>query len=105
MVVSYPFVKGHDAKVRPVVVVSTSALSDNHQVFFAAPITTARGMTDVWRDDIIVTDHQEVGLPAPCVIRPSRLTTLRVNQARRRLGAITMKDRRAIVGILKRWLG
>jgi mRNA-degrading endonuclease toxin of MazEF toxin-antitoxin module len=97
---TFPFVEGHDAKKRPALIVSTEALAANHRVLWAAMITTAKGGT--LAGDIPVTDPHEVGLIEDCVIRPSRLFTISVDMADRRLGCVKPRDRNAVTAFLKK---
>ena len=100
--VHFPFIEGGEAKKRPALVVSADDLYGTHNVVWAAMITTAKAR--VRRDDIPVTDHRAAGLPENCVIRISRLTTLGEAQISHRIGAITAKDRNAVVALLRGYL-
>jgi mRNA interferase MazF len=101
--VSYPFLEGDQAKRRPGLVVSGANLFQRHGVCWVMMITTAKaGGRD---DDIVIANHAAGGLPEPCVIRPSRLTTLPATQIDRRLGSIGARDRTAVQAVLRRWLG
>jgi mRNA interferase MazF len=101
--VQYPFLEGDQAKRRPGLIVSTADLQRQHSLCWVVMITTAKAGIRV--DDINITDFGRAGLPEPCVIRPSRLTTLSVSQIARRLGAISPKDRNAVVATVRKWLG
>ena len=101
--VPYPFVEGTEAKRRPALIVSTDTLHERHGVYWAAMITTASAGTRI--DDIPIMDLQVAGLPAECVIRLSRLATLGDAQISRRLGTLTARDRRSVLGLLKLFAG
>lgn len=101
----FPFVEGYEVKRRPVLVVSTDDLHARHKSAFAAMITTARGMTDVRPDDVEVRGLASAGLPQACVVRLASLITLKPSADMRRLGTLGSQERRAVTGLLKRWLG
>lgn len=102
--VPFPFIEGYEAKRRPALVVSTDEFHRKHDVCFAAMITTARNMQDVRADDIEIGDLSKTGLSQPCVIRLARLTSLEASPRIRRIGTIGAQQRRAVAGLLKRWL-
>ncbi len=100
--VRYPFIEGDEAKRRPALIVSADDLNTSHGVYWVAMITSAK--SGQRPEDIAVTDHRKAGLPESCVIRVSRLATLSDVQIAYRLGSITAKDRRAVTGLLKKYL-
>ncbi|MBI3706804.1 MAG: type II toxin-antitoxin system PemK/MazF family toxin [Proteobacteria bacterium] len=103
--VPFPFVEGYETKRRPALVVSTDDFHRAHNACFGAMITTARNMQDIRIDDIKIGDLVGAGLPQPCVIRLARLTTFDASNLIRRTGTLGSQDRRAVAGLLKRWLG
>jgi mRNA interferase MazF len=103
--VPFPYVEGHDIKRRPALIVSTDASHAARDASFAAMVTTVRGMRDVRQDDIVIGDCRRAGLPAPRVIRLSRLATFEAAPAIRRVGSLAAKERNAVAALLKRWLG
>ena len=100
--VAFPFLEGYDAKRRPALVVSTDALHRTHGIHWLAMITTAKG--GVRPDDVAIADHRAAGLPEDCVIRVPRLATLGDAQIVRRLGTVGTRERRAVSGLLKRFM-
>jgi mRNA interferase MazF len=102
--VPFPFIEGYEAKRRPALVVSTDEFHRAHDTCFAAMITTARSMQDVRADDIEVKDLDKTGLRHPCVIRLARLTSLDTSPQINRIGSVGAWERRAVAGLLKRWL-
>jgi mRNA interferase MazF len=100
--VPYPFIEGDESKRRPALIVSSEALNASHGVFWVAMITTAKAGKRP--DDIAITDYRQAGLPESCVIRVSRLATLSDVHVAYRLGTITARDRRAVTGLLRRYL-
>jgi len=101
--VPFPFIEGTESKRRPALILSTHALYGIHGLYWAAMITTAKA--GIQPEDLLVTEPAKAGLPADCVIRVSRLTTLSDQQIDRRLGTITPKLRNAVVALLKRYAG
>lgn len=102
VVVQYPFLEGDQAKHRPALIVSSPDLHRAHALYWVMMITTAKA--GLRPNDILLANHRAAGLPEPCVVRPSRLTTLSQTQIARRLGQIGAKDRNAVIAIVKRWM-
>jgi mRNA-degrading endonuclease toxin of MazEF toxin-antitoxin module len=100
--VHYPFIETGEAKKRPGLVVSGEALHGVQGLYWIVMITTARAGHRT--DDITVSDRRKSGLPADCVIRVSRLTTLSDAQISHRTGTLTRKDRAAVTALLKRYM-
>ena len=99
--VLFPFLEGYQAKHRPALIVSTERLHERHELYWAAMITTAKaGLRD---EDIPIADPEQAGLPASCIIRVSRLTTLSDRQIVRRLGSIQPKQRNAVQALLRKY--
>lgn len=101
--VAFPFVEGYEVKRRPALIISTEALHQVHQLAYIAMITTARGMTDMRPQDIIIKDTAAAGLPEHCIIRPSRMTAIELGKDMRRLGSLSAQERRAVTSVLKLW--
>lgn len=101
--VPFPFVEGTETKKRPALIVSTDALHHNHRLYWAVMITTAKA--GLRADDIRIANPGGTGLPADCVVRPSRLATLGDGQIDRRIGTLAAKERNAVAATLKRYLG
>lgn len=100
--VHYPFIETGEAKKRPGLIVSSETLPKAKRLFWIVMITTTRAGQRA--DDIPISDRHKAGLPVDCVIRVSRLTTLSEAQISHRTGAITPRDRAAVIGLLKRYL-
>jgi mRNA interferase MazF len=99
--VPFPFIEGTESKRRPALIVSTEALHAAHGLYWAVMITTAKaGMQP---DDLPIAEPAKAGLPADCVIRVSRLTTLSDQQIDRKLGTISPKLRNAVASLIKRY--
>jgi len=99
--VDFPFVEGDEAKRRPGLVVSTARLHDAHKLYWIAMISSAQAGERI--DDILVTDHVKVGLSVKCAIRPARLAAVSETRIQRRIGAISAKDRSAVLSLMKKF--
>ena len=99
--VDFPFVEGVEAKRRPGLVVSAQRLHDTHKLYWIAMISSAQAGERI--DDILVTDPEKVGLPVKCAIRAARIAAISEERIQRRIGAITAKDRAAVMSLLKKF--
>ncbi|MCE9523104.1 MAG: type II toxin-antitoxin system PemK/MazF family toxin [Alphaproteobacteria bacterium] len=99
--VDFPFVEGMDSKRRPGLIVSAARLHDTHKIYWIVMISSADAGART--DDILVTDPEKAGLPVKCAIRVARLAAISESLINRRLGAISAKDRAAVVGLLKKF--
>lgn len=78
--VPFPYVETPVHEVRPALVVSSSALGPNRDLFWAVMITSAANRG--WPGDVSVEqDHREFGLPAPSVIRTEKIAVLEAGLA------------------------
>jgi mRNA-degrading endonuclease toxin of MazEF toxin-antitoxin module len=67
-------------EVRPALVISSVALGPNHNLFWAAMITSAANRG--WAGDVsIEADYQAFGLTAPSVIRTEKIAVLEADTA------------------------
>ncbi|MEJ0026138.1 MAG: type II toxin-antitoxin system PemK/MazF family toxin [Rhizomicrobium sp.] len=99
--VAFPFIEGTDSKRRPALIVSSDRLRAEQGVYWIAMITTAK--SGVRRDDVQISDRENVGLPEDCVIRLARLATVSDSLIARRIGELTPKDRNAVAALWKRY--
>jgi mRNA-degrading endonuclease toxin of MazEF toxin-antitoxin module len=102
LAVNYPFVEGYESKRRPVLSLTDAPFFEAYGHYLCAMITTAKD--GIRPGDIVVTESRETGLPEFCVIRPARISPIAPTSIVRRLGTLTVKDRRAVSGFLKRVL-
>lgn len=98
----FPFAERTAAKHRPGLVVSTPAFADTHGRYIVVMITTAKAGRRP--DDIMVTDREAGGLPEDCVIRVAAIAAVSDHLIDGRRGTVTAKDRRAVTGLLRRYL-
>ena len=83
--------EGSSAKRRPALVVSNPDFENATGLVWVAMITTPDHERRF--GDIPVGDQAAAGLPAPSVIRASKLATLPIGKIKRRLGSLTETDR------------
>jgi mRNA interferase MazF len=83
--------EGAAAKRRPALVVSNPEFEKSTGLVWIAMITTADHERRF--GDIAIADQATAGLPAPAVVRASKLTTLAIGKIKRRLGALGESDR------------
>jgi mRNA interferase MazF len=83
--------EGAGAKRRPALVVSHPDFEKATGLVWVAMITTPEHERRF--ADIPINDQAAAGLPAPSVVRGSKLTTLAVTRIKRRLGALGEADR------------
>jgi len=99
--VAFPFVEGTDSKRRPALIVSSEKLHAEQGVYWIAMITTAK--SGGRRDDVQISDRENVGLPEDCVVRLARLATVSDSLIARRIGELKPKDRNAVSALWKRY--
>ena len=100
--VQFPFAERMAAKHRPGLVVSTPEFANIHGRCIIVMITTAKAGRRP--DDIDVTDQEAGGLPEDCVIRVAAIAAVSDHLIDGRRGTVTAKDRRAVSGLLRRYL-
>jgi mRNA interferase MazF len=83
--------EGTAAKRRPALVVSNPDFEKSTGLVWIAMITTANHERRF--GDISIADQTTAGLPAPSVVRASKLTTLAIGKIKHRLGALGEVDR------------
>jgi mRNA interferase MazF len=100
VVVPFPFADRPAAnKRRPAVVVSAPALAEQTGLYWIAMITSARN--DRWPGDIPIPDDPVTGLPAPSVVRPSKLATLDEPRLLHRLGQLPSAQWAELIAYLR----
>jgi len=97
VVVAVPFTDRAANRRRPALVVSSPGFNERHQRVILAMITAAGD--GAWPSDAPLRDWRAAGLPAPCRVR-AKLITLDPALILRRLGRLSVGDRRAAGGLL-----
>ncbi|NIE81476.1 type II toxin-antitoxin system PemK/MazF family toxin [Asaia sp. As-1742] len=101
--VPFPYTDKATRQHRPALVVSHGELGDEAQpLLWVAMITSAENRR--WPDDYAVADLVMAGLPAPSVVRPSKIATIEARHAER-LGTLPPAAMAAIGIILSRYAG
>jgi len=84
--VPFPYTDRNTRQYRPALVISAGPIGDAETLLWVVMITSAANRR--WRDDIsLETGYAEAGLPAPSVIRPTKIAMIDVAMADR-LGEI-----------------
>lgn len=86
VVVPFPYTDRTTTKRRPALVVSNDDLHENHSLVWVVMITSAKNAK--WEGDIEIKDFEAVGLPAPSIIRPSKIVTIDAGLVLGKLGGI-----------------
>lgn len=84
--VPFPYTDRLAEKRRPALVVSKPDLQRRHGLVWVAMITSAGNAR--WPQDVLLPDHAAAGLPAPSVVRPTKVAVIDASRIVRRLGAL-----------------
>ncbi len=84
--VPFPYTDRSTRQSRPALVVSLPSLEADHGLLWVVMITSAENRG--WPSDITIENLSLAGLPAPSVIRPTKIATIDAKDAKG-LGAIT----------------
>lgn len=84
--VPFPYTDKTTTKRRPALVVSNNELRENHGLVWVVMITSAKNAK--WAGDNEIEDYAACGLPAPSIIRPSKIATIDAGLVLGRLGRI-----------------
>lgn len=94
VVVPFPYADRLAEKRRPAVVVSAKSLTNDHGLVWLAMITSASNRH--WKEDIAVSDLAVSGLPAPSLVRPTKIATADAARVIRRIGRLPPADADAL---------
>ncbi len=73
--VPFPYTDRATRQHRPALVVSNGGLGDQSRLLWVVMITSAENRP--WADDVAIGPaYAEAGLPAPSIIRPSKIATI-----------------------------
>ncbi len=84
--VPFPYTDRNTRQHRPALVISNSTTGENKDFLWVLMITSAENKR--WDNDVPIPLHHEAGLPAPSVIRPSKIATIETAHADR-LGQVS----------------
>lgn len=78
--VPFPYTDGRTTQHRPALVVSDGATGDGGQLLWVVMITSAENRP--WAGDVSIgPDYAAAGLPAPSVVRPTKIATIGARRA------------------------
>ena len=83
---------------RPALVIAAGAIEAAHGLLWVLMITSAQNRR--WDNDIVVSDLNTAGLPAPSVIRCAKIATIEAQDAER-IGALAQNDRKKVAAHLE----
>jgi len=79
--VPFPYTDRSTRQSRPALVVSLPNLEADHGLLWVVMITSAENRS--WPGDVTIDDLTLAGLPAPSVIRPTKIATIEAKDAQR----------------------
>ena len=91
--VPFPYTNRPVQQRRPALVVARHVAEGMPTLLWVLMITSAAHRR--WADDVEVSDLIEAGLPAPSIVRPSKIATIETENAER-AGRLPMADRKAV---------
>jgi mRNA interferase MazF len=101
VLVPFPYTDRTTQQRRPALIVSKHALEQDHSLTWLVMITSTANRG--WAGDVAITDQAKAGLPAPSIIRPTKIATVDTALILRRLGSIAPADRSAVLQTIKRY--
>jgi mRNA-degrading endonuclease toxin of MazEF toxin-antitoxin module len=99
--VPFPYTDRPVRQHRPALVVAAGTIEITHGLLWVLMITSAENRR--WKDDIVVSDLDKAGLPAPSVIRCAKIATIEAQDAER-IGILAQSDRKKVAAHLARIL-
>ena len=103
VVVPFPYADRLAEKRRPAVVVSAPALEKRHGLVWLVMVTSVGNRR--WAEDVDVSDLAAAGLPAPSLVRPTKIATADAARIVRRIGRLPAKDAQALRVALRGLIG
>jgi len=101
VLVPFPYADRLAEKRRPALVVSSPSLESEHGLTWVAMITSAANRG--WAGDVAIADLGISGLPAPSLVRPSKIATVDSARILRRIGTLAPGERGTVLKTLKRY--
>lgn len=95
--VPFPYTDRPVRQHRPAVVVAAGQLEADHGLLWVLMITSAENRR--WDNDVVVSDLDAAGLPAPSMVRCAKIATIESRDAER-IGALPAGDRKKVAGHL-----
>jgi mRNA interferase MazF len=91
--VPFPYTDRPVRQRRPALVIAAGDLQIAHGLLWLAMIASAEHLG--WAGDVVISDLAGAGLPAPSIVRPSKIATIDAHDAGR-LGTLPPTDREAV---------
>ena len=99
--VPFPYTDRPIRQYRPGLVLAAGDPAAAHGLLWVLMITSAENRR--WPDDVVVSDIAAAGLPAPSVVRSSKVATIDARDAER-IGVLPRADRAKVVRCVSRIL-
>lgn len=99
VVVPFPYSDRLAEKRRPALIVSDAALANELGRVWVAMITSDRGVLQL--GDMMLEDLAAAGLPAPSIVRASKIAAIETDRIARRAGGLSATDRAKAAVALK----
>jgi len=99
--VPFPYTNRPVQQFRPALVISSISATSAPHLLWVLMITSAENR--FWPGDIFITDLGEAGLPAPSIVRTTKIATMDKKVASR-IGRLAKKDRNQIIGQIRELL-
>jgi PemK-like protein. len=101
--VPFPYTDRATRQRRPALVVSHGGVGEDGRLLWVAMITSVENRA--WADDASFGElYREAGLPAPSVVRPSKLATIEASRAEP-IGSVPAGLLEAIMATIRGYLG
>ncbi|CAN7725300.1 type II toxin-antitoxin system PemK/MazF family toxin [Phyllobacterium sp. LjRoot231] len=84
--VPFPYTDRNTRQHRPALVITDGAIGNDAELLWVLMITSAGNRS--WAGDVPIPAHRDTGLPAPSVIRPVKIATIKASHADK-LGQVT----------------
>jgi mRNA interferase MazF len=102
VVVPFPYSDRLAEKRRPALVISNRKLAA-HGVIWLAMITSAEN--EPWSSDVAIANLDQAGLPAPSVVRPTKIACIEPGRIDRRIGRLDKAAARRVAQRLRGFIG
>ncbi len=99
--VPFPYTDRPVRQHRPALIVAAGTIEAAHGLLWVLMITSAQNRS--WDDDIVVSDLETAGLPAPSMIRCAKIATIEARDAER-IGVLAQAERKKVATHLARIL-
>jgi mRNA interferase MazF len=100
--VPFPYTDRPVRQRRPALVLAAGDLQIRHGLLWLAMITSAAHYG--WPGDVVISDLDSAGLPAPSIVRPAKIATIDAQDATP-LGSLPASNREAVRRYVRQRLG